>query len=300
LTSQQAVLRAAVQCSSRGTRGGARALARLPGHVDLPLCARLPAPSQRPAGAIPWKLLLSKPAVWALIISHFCHNWGTFILLTWMPTYYNQARAGAIRENKANGKPAFFLLLLLSLFLSATCPTTCPLPFWIEWTTARKPRRQHSAAAWLAALPTPTRPACLPPPPPPHPLLQVLGLDLKSSGFFSVLPWVTMAIAANVGGWIADSMVERGVSVTIVRKVMQTVRNLGSAPLAGLAGWPEAPPRGLTGAQGPTQGPHRGPERALHRGRAAAECGHGAEYWAEPRWRSPERARPPAGLDPYP
>ena len=31
---------------------------------------------------IPWKLLLSKPAVWALIISHFCHNWGTFILLT--------------------------------------------------------------------------------------------------------------------------------------------------------------------------------------------------------------------------
>jgi hypothetical protein len=25
-----------------------------------------------------------------LIICHFCHNWGTFILLTWMPTYYNQ------------------------------------------------------------------------------------------------------------------------------------------------------------------------------------------------------------------
>lgn len=39
---------------------------------------------------IPWKLLLSKAPVWALIISHFCHNWGTFILLTWMPTYYFQ------------------------------------------------------------------------------------------------------------------------------------------------------------------------------------------------------------------
>jgi hypothetical protein len=39
---------------------------------------------------IPWKLILSKAPVWALIISHFCHNWGTFILLTWMPTYYNQ------------------------------------------------------------------------------------------------------------------------------------------------------------------------------------------------------------------
>jgi len=32
--------------------------------------------------------------VWALIVSHFCHNWGTFILLTWMPTYYAQVREG--------------------------------------------------------------------------------------------------------------------------------------------------------------------------------------------------------------
>ena len=45
---------------------------------------------QAPVDNIPWRLLLSKPAVWALIISHFCHNWGTFILLTWMPSYYNQ------------------------------------------------------------------------------------------------------------------------------------------------------------------------------------------------------------------
>ena len=45
---------------------------------------------QAPADSIPWRLLLSKPAVWALIICHFCHNWGTFILLTWMPSYYNQ------------------------------------------------------------------------------------------------------------------------------------------------------------------------------------------------------------------
>lgn len=92
--------------------------------------------------SIPWKLLLSKKPVWALIGSHFCHNWGTFILLTWMPTYYN----------------------------------------------------------------------------------QVLGLDLKSSGLFSVLPWITMAVSANIGGWIADGLVERGWSVTWVRKLMQTVR----------------------------------------------------------------------------
>ncbi|EFN57500.1 hypothetical protein CHLNCDRAFT_143059 [Chlorella variabilis] len=103
--------------------------------------------SAQPLTSIPWRLLLSKPATWALIVCHFCHNWGTFILLTWMPTYYN----------------------------------------------------------------------------------QVLGLDLKSSGFFSVLPWVTMAISANVGGWIADTLVERGWSVTSVRKIMQTIGFLGPA-----------------------------------------------------------------------
>jgi ACS family sodium-dependent inorganic phosphate cotransporter len=44
------------------------------------------------ARRIPWRLLLSRREVWAIIVCHFCHNWGTFILLTWMPTYYNQVR----------------------------------------------------------------------------------------------------------------------------------------------------------------------------------------------------------------
>lgn len=103
---------------------------------------------QREGTKVPWKALLSKRPVWALILSHFCHNWGTFILLTWMPTYYN----------------------------------------------------------------------------------QVLGLDLMKSGFYSVLPWITMAIAANVGGWVADALVAQGVTVTRVRKVMQTVRPSPSSP----------------------------------------------------------------------
>lgn len=55
-------------------------------------------------------------------------------------------------------------------------------------------------------------------------VIQVLGFDLLKSGIFSVLPWETMAVSANIGGWIADTLVSRGVSVTTVRKVMQTVR----------------------------------------------------------------------------
>ena len=49
-------------------------------------------------------------------------------------------------------------------------------------------------------------------------------MDLLSSGIYSVLPWITMAVSANVGGWIADSLVTRNYSVTLVRKLMQTVR----------------------------------------------------------------------------
>ncbi|XP_051224483.1 probable anion transporter 1, chloroplastic [Lolium perenne] len=100
-----------------------------------------------PVTTIPWGVILSKPPVWALIACHFCHNWGTFILLTWMPTYYN----------------------------------------------------------------------------------QVLKFNLTESSLFCVLPWLTMAISANVGGWIADTLVSRGTSVTTVRKIMQSIGFLGPA-----------------------------------------------------------------------
>ncbi|CAA2962169.1 sodium-dependent phosphate transport 1, chloroplastic [Olea europaea subsp. europaea] len=103
--------------------------------------------SKEPVKSIPWKLILSKPPVWALIVSHFCHNWGTFILLTWMPTYYH----------------------------------------------------------------------------------QVLKFNLTESGLFAVFPWLTMAFSANLGGWIADTLVSKGVSVTTVRKIMQTIGFLGPA-----------------------------------------------------------------------
>ncbi|KAH7435220.1 hypothetical protein KP509_06G055000 [Ceratopteris richardii] len=103
--------------------------------------------NKEPIDEIPWKLLLSKVPVWALIVCHFCHNYGTFILLTWMPTYY----------------------------------------------------------------------------------CQVLKFNLTESGLFSVLPWLSMAAAANFGGWIADTLVSNGVSVTNVRKLMQSLGFLGPA-----------------------------------------------------------------------
>lgn len=47
---------------------------------------------------------------------------------------------------------------------------------------------------------------------------QVLKFNLTESGLLCVLPWLTMAIFANIGGWIADTLVTRGYSITTVRK----------------------------------------------------------------------------------
>ena len=41
--------------------------------------------SDSPPPAI--KTLLRTPAVWAIIVGHFCANWGAYVLLAWMPTY---------------------------------------------------------------------------------------------------------------------------------------------------------------------------------------------------------------------
>lgn len=44
-----------------------------------------PAAVQR---AIPWGRLLASPAVWAIIVNHFCHNWSLYVLLAWLPSYF--------------------------------------------------------------------------------------------------------------------------------------------------------------------------------------------------------------------
>lgn len=38
---------------------------------------------------VPWRQLLSRKAVWAIIIAHFCNNWGLYVLLAWLPSYFS-------------------------------------------------------------------------------------------------------------------------------------------------------------------------------------------------------------------
>ena len=38
----------------------------------------------------PLGALLGSTAVWAIVVCHFCNNWGGYVLLSWLPTYLNE------------------------------------------------------------------------------------------------------------------------------------------------------------------------------------------------------------------
>ncbi len=50
------------------------------------------------AKSVPWKDLLTRAPVWALVINHFCVSWGFFMFLTWLPTYLVKAHGFSIKE----------------------------------------------------------------------------------------------------------------------------------------------------------------------------------------------------------
>ena len=45
-----------------------------------------PVPANR--SGIPWRRFASTPAVWAIIVNHFCHNWSLYVLIAWLPSYF--------------------------------------------------------------------------------------------------------------------------------------------------------------------------------------------------------------------
>jgi ACS family sodium-dependent inorganic phosphate cotransporter len=56
-----------------------------------------------------------------------------------------------------------------------------------------------------------------------------LGLSITSAGLYSAAPWLTLFAVGNLAGWMADTMVSKGLSLTVVRKIMQVTGLVGSA-----------------------------------------------------------------------
>jgi MFS transporter, ACS family, solute carrier family 17 (sodium-dependent inorganic phosphate cotransporter), other len=50
------------------------------------------------APAVPWKRIMGESAVWAIVIAHFCSNFGFNILLLWLPTYLRHTFAMSLRD----------------------------------------------------------------------------------------------------------------------------------------------------------------------------------------------------------
>jgi ACS family sodium-dependent inorganic phosphate cotransporter len=59
---------------------------RVDGNLRTPEIESAP-----PLPPLPWSRLLRSMPVWAIIVGHFCNNWGGYVLLAWMPTYITQA-----------------------------------------------------------------------------------------------------------------------------------------------------------------------------------------------------------------
>ncbi|MCC7412500.1 MAG: ACS family MFS transporter [Gammaproteobacteria bacterium] len=81
--------------------------------------ALLPPPqsaSTRRGEPIPWRMLLSKPAVGALVFNHFCSNWALYVLLAWLPSYFRSAHGVSIASAGLYAAAPWLTMFLVSNF----------------------------------------------------------------------------------------------------------------------------------------------------------------------------------------
>ncbi|KAJ6755290.1 SOLUTE CARRIER FAMILY 17 [Salix purpurea] len=89
--------------------------------------------------------LLSKMPTWSLIVANAMHSWGFFVILSWMPIYFN----------------------------------------------------------------------------------TIYHVDLKQAAWFSAVPWCVMGFMGYFGGMWSDKLIRSGISVTLTRKIMQSIGFIG-------------------------------------------------------------------------
>jgi ACS family sodium-dependent inorganic phosphate cotransporter len=67
------------------------------------------------------RAMLGSTAVWAIIVSHFCSNWGGYVLLSWLPTYFTE---GLGVDFAAVGVATMIPAIMAFLFLNVAGWTT--------------------------------------------------------------------------------------------------------------------------------------------------------------------------------
>ena len=67
----------------------------------------------RHAGNVPWSYILSHPSSWALIAANFSTNWGLYVALAWLPSYFNDTQGISI-----SGAGIFSAAPWITMFIS--------------------------------------------------------------------------------------------------------------------------------------------------------------------------------------
>jgi ACS family sodium-dependent inorganic phosphate cotransporter len=47
-------------------------------------------------GDVPWRRIFTTPAIWAIIVNHFCANWLLYLMLAWLPSYFRDVQGLSI------------------------------------------------------------------------------------------------------------------------------------------------------------------------------------------------------------
>ena len=55
----------------------------------------------------PWFAIFTSPAVWGIIVAHFCNNWGFYTFLTCLPSYFKEVLNFSISQVRI--KDAFMI-----------------------------------------------------------------------------------------------------------------------------------------------------------------------------------------------
>jgi ACS family sodium-dependent inorganic phosphate cotransporter len=94
---------------------------------------------ERPTSSrtIPWGRILRTPAVWAIIVNHFCNNWSLYVLLAWLPSYF---------------KATFNVSLASAGLLSAAPPLATFVMANFAGSTADRLMRQGRSATYVRKL----------------------------------------------------------------------------------------------------------------------------------------------------
>lgn len=52
--------------------------------------------------ATPWARMLTHPAVWAIIINNFAFHYAFYVVMNWLPTYFDKVEFAFLHNVRAN------------------------------------------------------------------------------------------------------------------------------------------------------------------------------------------------------